>query len=72
MTLVETVKSFICCKYIGLCYALGRAINNSKRDSVDRNGFHAGNIYRLSEAGGVCTLVLRWAFDFGGLAPIFL
>lgn len=30
MTLVKTSK-ILHCKYIGLCYALGRAITNSKR-----------------------------------------
>lgn len=56
MTLVKTSK-ILHCKYIGLCYALGRAITNSKRDSV--NSSHADNVYRMSEACGRCTLVSK-------------
>lgn len=61
MTLIKTSK-ILHGKYIGLCYALyclWLAINNSKRDRVDRNGSHAGNIYRMSEARGRCTLVSK-------------
>lgn len=58
MTLIKT-SEILYCKYIGLCYALGQAMNNSKRDSVDRNGPHAHNVYRMSEACGRCTVVSK-------------
>lgn len=58
MTLIKT-SEILHCKYIGLCYALGQAINNSKRDSMDRNGSHADNVYRMSEACGRCTVVSK-------------
>lgn len=56
MTLVKTSK-ILHCKYIGLCYAFGRVITNSKRDSVDSS--HADNVYRMSEACGRCTFVSK-------------
>lgn len=68
MTLVKTSK-ILHCKYISLCYAFGRAITNSKSDSVDSS--HADNVYRMSEACGRCTFVSKGAFDFGRLASLF-
>lgn len=70
ITLIKT-SEILHCKYIGLCYALGQAMNNSKRDSVDRNGSHADNVYRMSEVCGICTVVSKRAFNFGSLASLF-
>lgn len=71
MILIKTVKSFIYGDYIDSCYASGWAIKNSKRDSMDRNGSGAGNIYRMSEARGKYTLLPRRAFNFYGHASLF-
>lgn len=57
MTLIKTVKSFLYCKYIGLCCALGEPIHDSVRDGVDKGGSHAGKTYRMQKACDRWTLV---------------
>lgn len=71
MILIKIVKFFIYGDCIDLCYVLGWVIKNLKRDSMDRNGFGVGNIYRMLEVRGKYILLLRRVFNFYGYVFLF-